>query len=141
MTLADLPAVNATLNALSALLLLAGLGCIKRRRATAHKACMIAAFVVSMVFLVSYLVYHVQVGSVGFRGVGAVRTGYLTILVTHTVLAALVPPLAIVTLVLGLRERFARHARLARWALPIWLYVSVTGVIVYVMLYHLAPSA
>jgi putative membrane protein len=141
MTLADLPAVNATLNGLSALLLLAGLACIRRRRVTAHKACMAAAFVVSMLFLASYLVYHAQIGSVRFRGVGAVRTAYLTILVTHTALAVLVPPLAIATLVLGLRARFMRHVRVARWALPIWLYVSVTGVIVYVMLYHLVPTA
>ncbi len=139
MTLADLPAANATLNGLSALLLLAGLGCIKRRQVTAHKACMVAAFVVSMLFLVCYLVYHAQVGSVPFKGLGAIRTAYLTILITHTVLAVLVPPLAIVTLVLGLRGRFVRHARVARWTLPIWLYVSVTGVVVYLMLYHLVP--
>jgi putative membrane protein len=141
MTVADLPAVNATLNALSAALLLAGLGAIKRRRIRVHKACMIAAFLVSMLFLASYLVYHAEVGSVRFRGIGPVRTAYLAILVTHTTLAVLVPPLAVVTLLLGLRERFARHVRVAKWTLPIWLYVSVTGVVVYAMLYHLVPSA
>ena len=138
---AALPALNAGLNAASAVLLLTGLWLIKHRRRTAHKICMISAFVVSMLFLASYLTYHAQVGSVKFTGVGGVRPLYFGLLVTHTVLAATVPPLAIVTLAFGLREKYARHVRIAKWTLPIWLYVSVTGVIVYLMLYRLYPSA
>jgi putative membrane protein len=137
----DLPAVNAGLNGAAAVLLAIGLWQIKRRRVTAHKACMLAAFVVSMVFLASYLVYHLQVGSVRFAGPGSVRPVYLGILVSHTILAAAVPILAVVTLTYGLRARYARHTRIARWTLPVWLYVSVTGVIVYLMLYRLFPAA
>jgi uncharacterized membrane protein YozB (DUF420 family) len=132
-----LPAVNAALNGTAATLLLIGYGLIRRGRMRAHRACMIAAFVVSTLFLASYLTYHAQVGSRRFTGTGAVRAIYLSVLLTHTVLAALVPPLAIVTLVCALRDRFDRHKALARWTLPIWLYVSVTGVIVYLMLYQL----
>ncbi len=138
---ADLPGLNASLNATCAVLLVTGRWLIKRRRITAHKVCMISAFVVSMLFLASYLVYHVQVGSVRFTGGGLVRPVYFGVLITHTVLAAAVPFLAVVTLTFGLRARYARHVRIARWTLPIWLYVSVTGVIVYVMLYRLYPSA
>jgi len=137
----DLPAVNAGLNGTAAVLLAIGLWQIKRRRVTAHKACMLGAFTVSMLFLVSYLTYHVQVGSVRFPGTGAIRPVYFGILVTHTLLAATVPILAVVTLTLGLRARYARHVRIAKWTLPIWLYVSVTGVIVYLMLYRLYPAA
>ncbi len=137
----DLPAVNAGLNGTAAVLLAVGLWQIKRRRVTAHKACMLAAFTVSMLFLASYLTYHVQVGSVRFTGTGAIRPVYFGILVTHTLLAAAVPFLAVVTLTFGLRARYARHVRIAKWALPIWLYVSVTGVIVYLMLYRLYPAA
>lgn len=134
-----LPALNASLNATSALLLAAGYLAIRRRRVHLHRACMIAAFATSVVFLVSYLVYHAQVGTTRFPGTGAVRTIYLTILTTHTVLAALVPFLAVATMRLALRARFARHVHLARWTLPTWFYVSVTGVVIYVMLYHLYP--
>jgi uncharacterized membrane protein YozB (DUF420 family) len=138
---AALPALNAGLNATCAALLAVGLVMIRQRQIAVHKACMIAAFVVSMLFLASYLVYHVQVGSVRFTGTGAVRPVYFAVLITHTALAAAVPPLAVTTLVFGLRARYPRHVRIARWTLPIWLYVSVTGVVVYVMLYHLYPSA
>jgi uncharacterized membrane protein YozB (DUF420 family) len=135
-TIAALPTVNAILNASAAVLLVTGYVLIRRGRVRAHRACMVGALALSALFLVSYLTYHAQVGSKRFPGTGTVRTVYLTILFTHTVLAALVPPLALITLWRALRERFDRHVRIARWTLPIWLYVSVTGVIVYVMLYH-----
>lgn len=135
--LAALPAVNATLNAVSALLLSLGWVLIRMRRIAAHRACMLAALLCSAVFLVSYLYYHSQVGSVRFQGTGTIRTVYFTILITHTVLAATVPVLAIVVLRRALLRRFAAHKRLARLALPIWLYVSVTGVMVYWMLYRM----
>ncbi len=140
MTLRDLPTLNACLNALSAMLLIAGYRFIRRREIARHRACMLAAFGVSVLFLASYLLYHSQVGSVRFPGTGGLRTAYLAILLTHTVLAAAVPFLAVITLVHGLRQRFDRHRRIARWTLPIWLYVSVTGVVVYWMLYHLAGA-
>lgn len=133
----DLPSVNASLNALAAVLLVAGYTLIRQHKKDAHRKVMLAAFATSCVFLVCYLVYHFQVGSVRFPGTGTIRTVYLSILATHTVLAAAVPPLAIVTLNRGLSARFDRHRKIARWALPIWLYVSVTGVVVYLMLYHL----
>jgi len=139
--LTDLPAINAGLNGAAAVLLAVGRWQIKRRRVAAHRACMLAAFAVSMLFLASYLTYHAHVGSVRFAGPGALRPLYFGILVTHTVLAAAVPVLAGVTLALGLRARYARHVRIAHWTLPIWLYVSVTGVIVYLMLYRLFPAA
>jgi putative membrane protein len=132
-----LPSVNAGLNATAAVLLVWGYTLIRRKRVEAHRKVMLSAFVVSCLFLVCYLVYHYQVGTVRFPGAGAIRTVYLSILGTHTVLAAAVPVLAIVTLRRGLAARFDKHRRLARWTLPIWLYVSVTGVVVYVMLYHL----
>ena len=135
--LAALPALNACLNATSAVLLATGFLAIRRRRVRVHRACMVAAFVTSVVFLASYLTYHLQVGTTRFPGQGWTRPVYLTILGTHTVLAALIPPLAIVTLSYALRARFTRHVRLARWTLPTWLYVSVTGVVIYVMLYRL----
>ncbi len=137
MELHDLPTLNATLNGLAALLLVAGYAFIRRRRVTAHKSAMLAAFGCSIAFLASYLVYHSQVGSVRFQGTGTVRVVYLTILATHTVLAAAVPFLAVVTLYRAFREHFDRHRALARVTLPIWLYVSVTGVVIYWMLYHL----
>jgi protein SCO1/2/putative membrane protein len=133
----DLPAVNATLNATSAILLTTGYTLIRRRKIQQHKRVMIAAFCVSVAFLVCYLVYHSQVGSVRFQHTGAIRTTYLSILLTHTVLAAAVPFLAVITLFRGLRRQDKRHRAIARWTLPIWLYVSVTGVIVYLMLYKL----
>jgi putative membrane protein len=141
-SLTSLPALNAVLNGTSALLLALGYLAIRSRRVHLHRACMVAAFTTSVLFLVSYLTYHYQVGTTRFPGTGSVRTLYLTILGTHTVLAAIIPPLAIATLVLAVRGRFTRHARLARWTLPTWLYVSVTGVVIYVMLYQLyAPAA
>jgi len=138
--LAALPACNAVLNALSAVFLLPGFRAIRRRHVRLHRPCMVAAFSTSIVFLASYLTYHVRVGSMRFAGPGWVRPVYFTILGTHTVLAALVPPLALTVLVLALRGRLARDARLARWTLPPWLYVSVTGVAIYVMLYQLFPA-
>ena len=137
------PAWNATLNAASAILLSAGYVMIRRRRVLAHKSCMGLAFVSSTVFLISYLVYHARVGSVAFRGQGWVRPVYFTLLISHTVLAAAIVPLALITLTRALREQFDRHRRIARWTLPLWLYVSVTGVIIYFLLYRLyaAPGA
>lgn len=136
MTLRDLPTLNACLNATSACLLVLGWTFIRRRRIAAHRRTMTAAFLCSAAFLVSYLVYHAQVGSVRFPGTGGARSIYLGILLTHTVLAAAVAPLAITTFVLARRGRFEKHRRLARVTLPIWLYVSVTGVVVYLMLYR-----
>jgi uncharacterized membrane protein YozB (DUF420 family) len=132
-----LPTVNATLNAISAVLLVWGYLLIRRKRIDAHRRVMKTAFVTSCLFLVCYLVYHAQVGSVPFAKTGAIRTVYFSILLTHTVLAATVPVLAIITLRRGLAARYDKHRKIARWTLPIWLYVSVTGVVVYVMLYHL----
>ena len=137
MSVRHLPSLNAALNGTSALLLLLGYRFIRRRAIRAHRACMLAAFTVSSVFLVSYVVYHAQVGSVHFPGTGSVRGMYFGILITHTILAALVPPLAIVTLYRALRGKFERHRRLARWTFPIWLYVSITGIVVYLMLYQM----
>lgn len=137
MSVHDLPVLNAVLNATAAVLLVTGFALIRRGRKQAHRRVMLAAFAVSIVFLTSYLVYHAQVGSVRFRGTGALRAAYLTILLTHTVLAAAVPPLAVVTLSRALRGRFDRHRAIARYTLPVWLYVSVTGVVVYWMLYRL----
>ncbi len=134
--LTDLPTVNAALNTTSAVLLVIGYGLIRRRNIAAHRAVMIAAFSCSVLFMISYLTYHFQAGSVKFQGTGGIRTVYFTILLTHTVLAAAVPFLAVITLVRALRERFDRHRAIARWTLPIWLYVSVTGVAVYWMLYR-----
>jgi len=131
-----LPAVNATLNAVSAVLLTIGYALVRARRLDQHRKCMLAAFASSTLFLVCYVVYHAQVGSVRFTRQGFVRPVYFTILITHVTLAALVLPLAIVTLSRGLRARYPQHVRIARWTLPIWLYVSVTGVLVYVLLYQ-----
>jgi uncharacterized membrane protein YozB (DUF420 family) len=132
-----LPSINAALNATSAVLLVWGYTLIRRKRVQTHRKVMISAFIASCLFLVCYLVYHAQVGSVRFAKTGAIRTVYLSILGTHTLLAAAVPVLAIITLRRGLAGRYDRHRRIARWTLPIWLYVSVTGVVVYIMLYHL----
>ena len=137
MDMSSLPTLNAILNSISGLFLATGYVMIRRRRITAHRACMLGAFTASTLFLVSYLIYHANVGSVPFTGIGTIRVVYFTILISHIVLAALILPLALVTLVQALRERFDRHARIARWTLPIWLYVSVTGVVVYWMLYRL----
>jgi uncharacterized membrane protein YozB (DUF420 family) len=132
-----LPSVNAVLNATAAVLLVWGYTLIRRRRIQQHRKVMQTAFVVSCLFLVCYLVYHYQVGSMRFPKTGAIKTLYLAILGTHTLLAAAVPVLAIITLRRAQSARYDAHRRIARWTLPIWLYVSVTGVVVYLMLYHL----
>ncbi len=133
-----LPSVNAFLNFLSAVLLVWGYTLIRRRKIDAHRRVMLSAFVTSCLFLVCYLVYHAQVGSVPFHHEGSpLRTLYFAILITHTVLAAAVPVLAILTLRRGLAARYDKHRQIAKWTLPIWLYVSLTGVVVYLMLYHL----
>ena len=135
-----LPHLNAALNATSFVLLVAGLYFISRGRVAAHRACMISALVVSSVFLVSYVVYHSQYGSMRFKGQGFIRPVYFTILITHVTLAAAIVPLITVTLRRALRGDFYRHRRIARWTYPLWLYVSVTGVVVYLMLYRLYPA-
>lgn len=135
MSVHDLPAVNATLNAISGILLLIGYSQIKAGRRDQHRKWMIAAFVSSALFLVCYLVYHAQVGSVPFTRQGFVRPLYFTILITHVVLAAGVVPMILITMSRGLKGRFVQHRRIARWTFPIWMYVSVTGVLVYVLLY------
>ena len=140
MGVSDLPTLNASLNAAAGVLLVVGYILIRRGHWKAHRACMLAALGCSAVFLTSYLYYHSQVGSVGFEGQGGVRWVYFSVLISHTLLAATVPFLAIVTVVRALRERFERHVAIARWTLPIWLYVSITGVIVYVMLYQIEWS-
>jgi uncharacterized membrane protein YozB (DUF420 family) len=132
-----LPAVNATLNSIATVFLLVGWRFIRRGEIGRHRACMISALVTSALFLVSYVVYHANVGSVPFQGRGAARVVYFTILITHIFLAALILPLALVTLSRALSRRFDRHRAIARWTLPIWLYVSITGVVIYLMLYQL----
>ena len=136
MSVTDLPAVNATLNALSGILLLIAYTHIRARRIQQHRRFMIAAFATSSLFLVCYLVYHAQVGSVPFTRQGFVRPLYFTILITHVTLAATVVPLALVTLSRGLKAQYPQHRRIARWTFPVWMYVSVTGVLVYVLLYQ-----
>jgi len=137
--LSILPAVNATLNGTSGLLLAVGYLFIRRKKVTAHKVCMGSAFVTSTLFLISYLTYHYHTGSMPFGGTGFIRAVYFTILISHTILAATIVPLALVTLSRALKGRFQKHIRIARWTLPLWLYVSVTGVVVYWMLYQLYP--
>ena len=141
LSVTNLPALNALLNLTSGILVAFGVYFISRRRIQAHKACMIAALGVSALFLTSYLVYHYNVGSIPFRGEGWVRPLYFFILITHVILAALVPVLALITLYRAWRGQFARHRQIARWTLPIWFYVSVTGVLVYLFLYRLCPGA
>ena len=136
MTVHDLPAVNATLNAISAVLLIIAYVLILNRRIDAHRRVMIAAFTTSTLFLICYVIYHARVGSVRFPRQGFVRPLYFTILITHVSLAFVVLPLAIVTLSRGLRASYPRHRAIARWTFPIWMYVSVTGVLVYVLLYQ-----
>jgi len=136
-TLSDLPALNAFLNASAAILLVIGYSLIRAGQIRQHRAVMIAACVISTMFLTSYLIYHANIGSKPFQGRGPIRIIYFIILLTHVVLAAAVVPLALITLSRGLRARFDRHVAIARWTFPIWLYVSVTGVIVYLMLYRL----
>src|SRR4051812_6393300 len=137
MDVSFLPAINATLNGTSAVLLLTGRTLIAQKRVAAHRVVMIATVLTSTLFLICYLIYHAQVGSVRFQGQGWVRPLYFGILLTHTVLAVVIVPLVLVTLTRGLRGNFARHRAIARWTFPLWLYVSVTGVVIYVMLYHL----
>ncbi len=137
MTLRDLPALNATLNAASFLLLALGYFLIRTGRRRAHAAAMLCALGTSAFFLVSYLYYHAHVGSVRFQGQGWIRTVYFAILISHTILAAAIVPLVVATLTRAIQERFDRHRRLARLTLPLWAYVSVTGVVVYWMLYRL----
>jgi len=141
MGITDLPLVNACLNVTSTALLLIGYRFIKAGNRQLHKRFMLTALVTSSLFLLSYLTYHYNVGSVRFTGTGWVRGVYFAVLISHTILAMAVPPLAIMTLVRALRERFDKHRLIARWTLPIWLYVSFTGVIVYLMLYQLYPPA
>ncbi len=137
MEVTDLPTVNASLNSVSTLLLGAGYYFIRHGDKQRHRACMIAAFCTSAVFLACYLVYHYQVGSVGFEGQGWIRPVYFTILISHIILATAIVPLVLLTLYRAWQEQFDRHRRIAKWTWPIWMYVSVTGVIVYLMLYHL----
>jgi uncharacterized membrane protein YozB (DUF420 family) len=131
------PAINASLNGVSAVLLTTGRVLIRKKRVAEHRVCMISAVITSAIFLACYLYYHAHVRSVHFPGRGWIRPVYFSILISHTILAAAVPPLALITLTLGLRSKFDRHRRIARWTFPIWLYVSVTGVIVYLLLYQI----
>ena len=135
MTVRDLPAVNASLNALATILLIYGYRLIRQGKREQHKRVMLSAFAVSIVFLICYLVYHAKVGSVPYQGQGVMRIVYFTILISHVILAAIVPVLAIMTLWRAFQERFDKHRKIAKITLPIWLYVSITGVIVYLMLY------
>src|ERR1700730_7185234 len=142
MSIAFLPTLNAILNATSGILIVIGYRFIRRGRIAAHRACMIGAVTSSTLFLISYLVYHVgfKAGVTRFRGTGLVRALYFTILVSHTLLAVTIVPFIIVTLTRALRGQFLRHRTVARWTFPMWLYVSITGVVVYLMLYHIFPS-
>jgi len=141
MTLQDLPAVNASLNGLSAVLLGGGFYFIKRKNVTAHRRCMIAAFTTSVVFLACYLTYHIGVHTVThFREPAWFRPYYLTLLGTHTILAVVIVPLILITLSRALRQRFDLHRKIARWTWPLWMYVSVTGVVVYLILYQIFPQ-
>ncbi len=135
--ISSLPTVNAVLNATSAVLLVAGYVFIKQRKITSHKICMVSAFVTSTLFLISYLTYHYYSGMRRFAGAGPIRSVYLTILTSHTILAVVIVPLVLMTLSRALRGKFDRHAAIARRTLPLWLYVSVTGVVVYWMLYRM----
>ena len=132
-----LPAVNATLNAISTVFLAVGWSFIRRKDMRRHRFCMLAAFATSALFLTSYVIYHANVGSVPFQRQGPIRLVYFAILITHIILAAAILPLALITLSRALSRRFDRHRAIARWTLPIWLYVSVTGVVIYVMLYRM----
>lgn len=136
MQISDLPAVNATLNALAAIFLTTGYVLIRRGRRDLHKRCMLAALATSALFLVCYVIYHANTGSRPFPGRGAIRVVYFAILITHVILAAAILPLALMTAARGLSGQYDRHVRIARWTLPLWLYVSVTGVVIYVMLYR-----
>jgi uncharacterized membrane protein YozB (DUF420 family) len=142
MSISELPTLNAILNSVSAIFLVTGYFFIRRKQIKAHRACMTGAFVTSTLFLVSYLTYHFtkELGPTKFQGAGIVRPIYFFILITHTILAVVIVPMIFVTFARALRERFDKHRKIARWTLPLWLYVSVTGVAVYVMLYQLYPA-
>ena len=140
MSVYDLPALNAGLNATSTLLLTAGYILIKRQRPTAHRNCMIAALISSTLFLAGYLTYHHYAGATSFRNPAWFRPIYLTILITHTLLAVAVVPMVIMTVIPALRQRWDRHRRIARWTWPVWMYVSVTGVVIYLLLYQIFPQ-
>ena len=137
MTVTDLPALNATLNAISTVLLVTGYVFIRRGDRRKHRACMLAALTTSAMFLTSYVIYHAQVGSVPFKGTGWIRTLYFAVLIPHVILAAAIVPPVLITVSRALSAKYDKHRRIARWTLPLWLYVSVTGVIVYLMLYRL----
>ena len=137
LSVSSLPLVNATLNGIATILLVTGYVCIRRRKIAAHRAAMIGAFATSVLFLISYVIYHAHAGSRPFAGRGPIRIVYFAILISHIILAATIPPLAGLTLWRALSGRFDRHVPIARWTLPLWLYVSVTGIVVYVMLYRL----
>jgi uncharacterized membrane protein YozB (DUF420 family) len=138
MSTKDLPLINALLNTTSAVLIVLGYFFIRRKCIAAHRICMVSAFLTSTLFLMTYLTYHYLHGSTKFTGQGLVRTTYFTVLISHTILAAAVVPLVLITLSRALRQRYEKHKQIARWTLPAWLYVSITGVIVYLMLYQLS---
>lgn len=140
MSVHDLPKVNATLNGLSAVLLTGGFICIKRKKVAGHRACMVAAFATSVLFLICYLTYHYLGGFTKFEKPVWFRPYYLTLLATHTVLAVVIVPLILITLNRALKERFELHKKIARWTWPLWMYVSVTGVVVYLILYQIFPQ-
>ena len=137
MSVTDLPAVNATLNAISFVFLVSGYALIRQGRREAHRKCMVAALVTSGLFLTSYVIYHLNVGSVPFQKTGWIRTVYFAVLIPHVILAAAIVPMVLLTVSRALSRRFDKHRRIARWTLPLWLYVSITGVIVYLMLYQM----
>lgn len=141
MTLSDLPAVNAGLNTLSTLFLTAGYIFIRRQRQAAHRNCMIGAVISSALFLTCYLIYHYNAGRTTFRDPAWFRPIYLGILLTHTILAVVIVPMVLVTLYHAARRQFERHKKISRWTWPIWMYVSVTGVLIYFLLYHLFPQS
>ena len=137
LTISDLPALNATLNGIAAILLVTGFLFIKQGRRRQHQWCMLGALTTSALFLVSYVTYHLHAGSRPFPGQGPIRVVYFAILITHVILAAVIVPLALLTAVRGLKSQFDKHVRIARWTFPVWLYVSVTGVVIYLMLYEI----
>ena len=139
LSLTTLPLLNAVLNGTSTVLLTCGYLAIRRRRIAMHRTCMLGACVTSVLFLISYLTYHYQIGSRPFPGQGGIRLVYFIVLISHTILAVVIVPLACVTLYRALTAQWVRHQQIARWTLPLWLYVSVTGVVIYVMLYQLYP--
>jgi uncharacterized membrane protein YozB (DUF420 family) len=139
LTIADLPLLNATLNGISTLLLSSGYVAIRRQHVALHKTCMLSACVTSILFLTSYLIYHYHIGSRPFPGQGGVRVVYFAILISHTILSVVIVPMVLMTLYRALTSQWLRHQRLARWTLPLWLYVSLTGVVIYIMLYQFYP--